>query len=314
MAISVPGATVETAIIEDPLLGPAHVITTPRGTTTMQALDWDRPTRIPAIADPAVIAGAGGFLLNEIATRAVAAGVPSLQYAGPYPTPGLFRALRRSFTTTGTEDAFTANLVERMARLARDPIAIDFVPAPVTYGSFDRGHVELRDRPVRAVIDGIAYEIDGSVTRLVTIEPSTANAPSASRVACEVWFGDSPYARVATLDWAGSLTAPVTDIPPSTSAVVGQAFPPALVAAIAQLVGDASPLPDAACAWVAGQAVSWADLGAHVARRTPAGIELHAALWDRVGPLGLGRLVLAVAEAIAPLATQAVVAELAASR
>lgn len=313
MAISVPGATVETAIIQDPLLGPAHVITTPRGTTTMQALDWDRPTRIPAIADPAVLGGAGGFLLNEIATRAAAAGVPSLQYGGPYPTPGLFRALRRSFTTTGTEDAFTADLVARMAALARDPIPMDFVPAPVTYAVFDRGHAELRDRPLRAVIDGIAYDLDGSVTRLVTLEPSTSPA-ARPRVACEVWFGDAPYARVATLDWAGSLVEPIAAIPASTSAVVGQAFPPALVAAIAQLVGDASPLPDAASAWVATQSITWADLGARVARATPTGIELHAALWERVGPLGLGRLVLAVAEAIAPLATQGAIARLLTAR
>lgn len=309
MAISVPGATVETAVIEDPLLGPAHIITTPRGTTTMQALDWARPTRIPAIANPAVLGGAGGFLLNEIAIRALDAGVTALQYAGPFPTPGLFRALRRSFTTTGTEEEFTANLVQRMATLARDPIAMDFVPAPVTYRFFERGHVELRDRPVRVVVDGIAYETDSSVTRLVEIESATS-ATSDSRAACEVWFGDAPYARVATLDSAGSLVGPIAPIPACTSAVVGQPFPPALVAAIAQLVGDASPLPDAACAWVATQLITWADLGARVARATPTGIELHAALWDRIGPLGLGRLVLAVAEAIAPLATHAAVEKL----
>jgi hypothetical protein len=312
MAISVPGATVATAVIDDPLLGPAHVITTPLGTTTMQALDWDRPTRIPAIANPAVLGRAGGFLLNEIAIRAIDADVTALQYAGPYPTPSLFRALRRSFTTTGTEADFTANLVARMANLSRDPIPIDFAPAPVTYVFHPRGHVELRDRPTRAVVDGIAYETNGSVTRLVAIEG--AGSTTSGLFACELWFGDSPYACVATLDSAGSLVGPIEAITPSTSAVIGQPFPPALVAAIAQLVGDASPLPDAACAWVATQSITWADLGARVARTTSTGIELHAALWDHIGPLGLGRLVLAVAEAIAPLATQAVVAQLTAPR
>jgi hypothetical protein len=35
---------------------------------------------------------------------------------------------------------------------------------------------------------------------------------------------------------------------------------------------------------------------------------VHAALWERIGPLGLGRLALALAEALAPVATAAIVA------
>jgi hypothetical protein len=56
--------------------------------------------------------------------------------------------------------------------------------------------------------------------------------------------------------------------------------------------------------------VCWADLGARAARELPgngAGFVVHAALWDRIAPLGLGRLALALAEALAPVVAAAVV-------
>ncbi|MBA3391442.1 MAG: hypothetical protein H0T89_02305, partial [Deltaproteobacteria bacterium] len=56
--------------------------------------------------------------------------------------------------------------------------------------------------------------------------------------------------------------------------------------------------------------VRWADLGARAARAEPDGLVVHAALWQTVGPLGLGRLALALAEALAPVVTTALVAEI----
>ena len=50
--------------------------------------------------------------------------------AGPYPTPALYRALLRSFRASAGEDVFTRDVVARALRLARDPIDIEFAPAP----------------------------------------------------------------------------------------------------------------------------------------------------------------------------------------
>jgi len=293
----VDGAVVDGAIVHHPLLGAAHAA----GETAMTALAWARPTEIPAIAEPGRLPlGAGGAILNTIAVLAQRAGVPSLRYAGPYPTAALWRTLARSFRCDADEAAFTAGALDRALRVARDPIAIDFVPAPNERIAIAGGFVELRDRLERAVIDGITYEPAGSPARLVDAGGAYHG---------EIWFGDAPYARVATLAPDGALLAGPHAIPPCASPVVGRAFPPALTAAIAELVADAVPAPLAADARdrCAGHAVRWADLGGRAAREDAGGFAVHAALWDRIAPLGLGRLALALAEALAPVVTAAVV-------
>jgi len=293
----VAGAVVRGAIIRHPLLGAAHAA----GETVMTALAWARPTEIPAIAEPGRLPlGAGGAILNTIAVLARRAGVPSLRYAGPYPTAALWRTLARSFRSSADEATFTAGALDRALRVARDPIAIDFVPAPNERIAIAGGFVELRDHLERAVIDGIPYEPAGSPARLID---------DGGDRHCEVWFGDAPYARVATLAPDGALLAGPHAIPPCGSPVIGRAFPPALRAAIAELVADAVPAPLAADARdrCAAQALRWADLGARAAREDAGGLAVHAALWDRIAPLGLGRLALALAEALAPVVTAAVV-------
>ena len=109
--LAVPGAIVHGAVIADPLLGPAHAIdhpttidprdpispprgSPPRRATTMSAIEWARPTQIPVIAAPARLpAGTAAPIMNAIALLAARAGVPALRYAGPYPTPALWRTL-----------------------------------------------------------------------------------------------------------------------------------------------------------------------------------------------------------------------------
>lgn len=288
---------VDGAIIPHPLLGAAHAL----GDTAMTPLAWARPTEIPAIAEPGRLPlGAGGAILNTIAVLALRAGVPSLRYAGPYPTQALWRALARSFRCSADEAAFTADAAGRALRVARDPIAIDFVPAPNERIAITGGFVELRGQLERAVIDGVTYEPAGSPARLVD---------HGGEHHCEIWFGDAPYARVATLAPDGSLLAGPHPIPPCESPVIGRAFPPALRVAIAELVAEAVPTPLAAAARAlcAAQALHWADLGARAAREAAGGFAVHAALWDRIAPLGLGRLALALAEALAPTVTLAVV-------
>lgn len=310
--LTVPGARVHAEVTHDPIAGDAHVIDSAGACTAMSAIDWARPTRIPTVANPGALApGAGGAILNAIAVLAARAGVPALRYAGPYPTNALWSALARSFRTTASEHAFTQDFVERAARLARDEIAIDFQPAPherlAIIAGAARGHVELRDGVERAVIDGVAYERDGSPARLVR-DGDTARA--------EVWFGDALYAHVATFAPDGNTVDGPHAVPPSTSTVLGQEFPPALASAIGELVAQvvAAPLADDVRRYLATRPIVWADLGARAAHATGDAIELHAALWDRIGPLGLGRLALALAEALAPVATQAVVAAVMARR
>ncbi|HEX7841677.1 MAG TPA: hypothetical protein VF469_29610, partial [Kofleriaceae bacterium] len=76
----VDGAIVDGAIFRHPLLGDAHAA----GDTAMTALDWARPSEIPAIAEPARLPlGAGGAVLNVIALLAQRAGITALRYAGP---------------------------------------------------------------------------------------------------------------------------------------------------------------------------------------------------------------------------------------
>jgi hypothetical protein len=290
--LEVPGAVVDGAITEDPLLGAAHRIG-PGEQTAVSAIDWARPAEIPAIAAPGLLAaGSGGAIMNALAVLAEDAGVPALRYAGPYPTSALWATLARSFRTAATEDDFLAGLWERAARIAREPIAIDFAPAPHERLRIAGGHAELRGGLVeRAVIDGIAYAPGGSPARLVDGRR------------CEIWFGDAPYARVAELAGDGALIA-AHGVPACTSRVAGAAFPPELAAAIAGLAAELVPAPLAADVerLLSSHRITWADLGARAAAVTPDGIAVHAALWDRIAPLGLARLALALAEAIAPIA------------
>jgi len=308
----VPGAIVHGAVVDDPLLGPAHSIDHPstleprglRRATTMSAIDWARPTQIPAIASPAAIpAGAAAPIMNVLALLAARAGVPALRYAGPYPTHALWRTLLRSFRTSATEDQLTAGALERAARVARDEIAIDFVPAPHERVVIPRGHVELRDGVERVILDGVAYARDGSPARLVT---------HGGDVRAEIWFGDEPWAHVATLAAEGSLVDGPHAIPSCTSYVLGQEFPPALRGALAELVADAVPAPlaPAARAVVAARPIRWGDLGARAATHDAGGFVVHAALWDRLAPLGLARTALALAEALAPVVAVVITTEL----
>ena len=305
VSLVVDNAIVDGAIIRHPVLGDAHLV----GDTAMTALDWARPTEIPAIGEPARLPlGAGGAVLNIIALLAQRAGIAALRYAGPYPTSALWRSLARSFRTTGDEASFTADTLGRALRVARDPIAIDFAPAPHERLAVPGGFVELRDGIERAVIHGISFEPGGSPARL------TADRH------CEIWFGDAPYARIATIAGDGALVDGPHPIPRCTSPVIGRAFPEALRIALAELVSEAVPAPlaDDARVLCAAGPLTWDDLGARAARELlladgpgdgdhQGGFAVHAALWDRIAPFGLGRLALALAEALAPVVATAVV-------
>ena len=311
--LHVPGARIGRATIDHPILGLCAPITSDTGAllTVISAVDWSAPAEIPAIAAPGRLPpGAGGVILNVLAILVgdrtpLPSPLPSgdqmvarICYAGPYPTSALYHSLLRSFTTTATEAEFTAHALGRALRGARDVLPFEFVPAPHERVAFTRGHAELRDGLERVVIDGVGYARDGSPTRLIDGR-------------AEIWFGDAPWAQVATFAADGSLVDGPHPLPACASGVIGKEFPPPLRDAIAELIADVLPSPLAADArtLVARGPLRWADLGARVARRTPSGFEVHAALWDRLAASGLARVALALAEALAPVVANAVVAE-----
>ena len=289
--MEVAGLTIDRTVTAHPLLGDAQAIAKDGVVLTyVSALDWNHPTEIPTIAEPAALPpGTGGAIMNLIAERATSA----LRYAGPYPTPALYRTLLRSFRASADEATFTRDVLERTASVARDPIAVDFTPAPHRRVAHARGVSEVRDGLERTTIDGVAYEIDGSPARLVD-------------GAAEVWFGDTMWSRVARLDEDGALVDGPHPIATPTTNALGKPFPPPLRAALGELITDYVPAPLAAAAreLVEGTEIRWADLGARAARRAGDQLEVHAAIWERVA--------LAIAEALAPVVTTSLVARLAA--
>ena len=308
--LRVPGARIRGERVAHPLLGEAHEIVGDTGVLThVSVIDWARPTEIPAIAEPGRLpAGAGGAIMNVLAQLAHDAEIKALRYAGPYPTSALWKTLARSFSMYGTEEAFSANLVERMATLARDPIAIDFLPSPHERLAIDGGHVELREGIERATLDGITYERGGSPARLVEVDHATGVAGARA----ELWFGETRYAVIAKLAVDGTLRDRFP-LPACEAEVIGRSFPPALVGALAQLIAELVPRPLASHVpgWLTAHSIAWADVGARSARLRDGVVEVHAALWQHVAPHGPGRLALALAEALAPVISAALVAELA---
>lgn len=298
--MEVSGLTIDRTVVAHPLLGDAQAISKDGVLLThVSALDWDHPREIPTIAEPGALpAGTGGAIMNLIAERATCA----LRYAGPYPTPALYRTLLRSFRASADEETFTRDVLERTARVARDEVGVDFVPAPHRRVAHAHGVSEVRDGLERSTIEGIAYEIDGSPARLVDNS-------------AEVWFGDALWSRVATLAADGTLLDGPHPITAPTTNALGRAFPPPLCAALGELVTDLVPEPLAGAAreLLATTEIVWADLGARAARRAGDRFEVHAAIWERISPHGLARVALAIAEALAPVVTSALVARLARS-
>lgn len=296
--MQVAGLTIDRTVIAHPLLGDAQAIAKDGVVLTyVSALDWNHPTEIPTIAEPGVLPpGTGGAIMNLIAERATSA----LRYAGPYPTPALYRTLVRSFRASADEATFTRDVLARTASVARDPIAVDFTPAPHRRVAHAHGISEIRDGLERTTIDNIAYEINGSPARLVDIH-------------AEIWFGDAVWSRVATLSPDGALVDGPHPITAPTTNALGRAFPLPLRAALGELITDyvPEPLADAARELVETTNIVWADLGARAARRAGDRLEVHAAIWERVSPHGLARVALAIAEALAPVVTTALVARLA---
>ena len=290
-------------VVEHPLLGDAHVIEYQgEPITAMSAIDWDAPTRIPTVAEPRKLPrGSGSALVNEIALRARAAGVQALRYAGPYPTPALFNTLLRSFRTTASEAEFSADVLDRAMRVARDEMPIDFAPAPFERRTMPYGSIDVRDGIERAVIDGVLYDRDGTIGSLARLAGHSA----------QLAFEDVMWTRVAELDEHGALLDGPRPIPALTGEMIGAAFPSELKQALGELVADAVPPPLASDARevVRARNVTWADLGWRAAARNGDDFTLHAGWWLYLAPRGIQTFALAVADALAAVVTQAILDE-----
>ncbi|HEX5062818.1 MAG TPA: hypothetical protein VFV99_25770 [Kofleriaceae bacterium] len=314
--IEVAGLTVHQDVVEHPLLGDAHIIEhAGEPITAMSAIDWDRPTRIPTVAEPrALPRGTGSMLINEIASRAQRAGVQALRYAGPYPTPALFNTLKRSFRTTATESIFSSDVLGRAMRLARDEVPVDFVPAPFTRQPMPYGSIDVRDGIERAVINGILFDQEptvGSLARLVGIEAPIGS--TASGAAAVLAFDTVVWTHVAELATDGSLVGDVRPIPALDSNVIGKQFPAELKQIFSEFVASSDAIPGPLCRdterVLSERLITWRDLGWRAAAREGDGFALHVGWWTHLVPRGFETLVRALADAIAPVAVQLILDE-----
>jgi hypothetical protein len=91
-------------------------------------------------------------------------------------------------------------------------------------------------------------------------------------------------------------------VPPCDSDVIGKAFPPEMVAALAELIAELVPPPLARDAThvVAGRILRWADLGARAAANVGDELHVHAELW-RLSRDGMARVAMAIVAALVPV-------------
>jgi hypothetical protein len=302
--IDIAALKIEQAIVEHPLLGPSHVIAHAGAPiTAMSAIDWDRPTQIPAIAEPRRLPpGSGTLLMNLIAERARDAAVPALRYAGPYPTHALFRTLLQSFRTTGTEEEFTRDALGRAVRVDRSEIPIDFRPAPFERLTTSYGHLDLRDEIVeRAMIDRVMY---GS------------NTDSFARLLRHGALYEAEFAvdghrveRIAVFHQHGALDLGPSPLPKFPTPAV-DVFPKELAAQLADLATTFVPAPLAADVQrlIATRPIRWADLAEQTAKRTDDGFSLHVAFLA-IAKLDMSRFAQLLSYHLARIAQAAVLDE-----
>jgi hypothetical protein len=153
-----------------PLWGPSDRLvrssggSCPTALTLAAAVRWDAVDLIPPVAEPARLpSGAGGALLNLLATLAGDQRRPALRYRGPYPTEQLFWSLSESFRfdhASGSEPLarFLADAELTFARGAPVEAPVDWTPAPHERRVHPDGLVvQLRDGVERIAWQGRSY-------------------------------------------------------------------------------------------------------------------------------------------------------------
>lgn len=277
-----------------------------RKVACFQAVDWERPARIPPLDRPGALPeGAGTAILNYLAARALASAhgpdaAPRLRYCGPYPTGALFDSLLECFCVADPQDAFARfNADAEASTLAgrMQEVAVDFVPAPFHRVWAGRDVcVQLRDGVEKIYVRGRGYARHARGSRRVrprgddwvaTIELGDKQWAEIVRVAPDGTVLDGPHPRPAVpAAWCGR------PVPEGVRAALRQALParaPALLRpAVERLLGSA-PL-------------SWDDTGEDAAAVREAGIAVHAALLALFADEPPIRLLEAVARSVEPVA------------
>jgi len=291
-----------------PVLGRCDLVVDAAGRVLAHgsAVDWRRPTRIPALDRPGALPpGAGTAILNLLAWQAHRAGSGPLRYHGPYPTAALFGALMASFHVQEPLDAararFTAEAEARALAGTCGEIDVGFHPLPHAW-SWPRPRICVQHRAgiERVWIDGHPFDRDrGGLRRLRS---------DGDELAACIAVGDEVWVELVRIDRHGEPRSEPAPLPPAPPELCGTELPPAVVEVLGEVVVAEAPrmLQPALRSVLAEVRLGWGDPGLPLVGWRDGTLELHAGL-VAVLPTEpaalLGVLVRAIAPALRRAAT-----------
>lgn len=266
---------------EHPVLGRCDAITSADGETLAlgRAVDWRRPTEVPALDRPGALPpGAGTALLDFLAWQALRAGTGPLRYHGPYPSLALWQSLQASFRVheplAQAQARFLADAEARALAGTIAPIDVAFHPAPHTWHwPHARICVQHRVGIERVYLDGHPFDPDPTALRRLRREGDDV-------IACVV-VGDTTVAELLRLHaTTGQPRLDPAPLPPGPAALVGTALPPAVVEVLGEVVLAQAPrlLQPALRHVLASARIEWGDPGLALVRWRGNALQLHAGL------------------------------------
>ena len=265
---------------DHPVLGRCDVVLGPDGERLAHAsaVDWRRPTRIPALDRPGALPpGAGTALLDLLAWQALRAGMGALRYHGPYPSLALWRSLAASFRVdeplAAAQARFLADAPARALAGTTTPIDVAFHPAPHTWHwPAPRICVQHRAGIERVYLDGHAFDPDRAALRRLRAEGDDV-------VAC-VAVGSTVWAELLRLGPHGELRRGPVPLPPAPPELLRTLLPPAVVEVLGEVVTAQAPEPlqPALRQVLASAQIGWGDPGLELVRWREGTLELHAGL------------------------------------
>ena len=244
----------------------------------VQHINWLKPETIPAVDKPGALpSGAGSALLNFLALQAQAADLPSLHYAGPYPSATLFDTLFQSFRLEGDVnlacELFCAEAEQQALRGESRDIPVDFIPHPFEWLWVTPDIcVQLREGLEAVHIQGSGYYRDRAGPRRLL--------PEGDGWAAVIELGGHLWTQRALFDAEGGLIGEVAPLPPHNPQFHGQPLPEKLREVLQRsLVSRAPRLLQEPLTLVLQHApLTWGDTGEESAQSGEEGIVIHAVL------------------------------------